>query len=315
MKSPQAALPLSALVILVALSWTLEGSETESTESTETAPAAVVADAAAQVAACADCHDIDNRGYVGNPHAVLNQDPALAAHFGVANSCEGCHGDATAHIESGGETDSLFVYGPGQSAAAQTDSCLSCHADAHPRFPNTRHAAAGLSCTDCHTIHDQDPGRSLLPKPQGVFAAIGGGSASAVCADCHGDVMARFQLNERHRLEEGILDCSSCHDPHAPEARLQLGGFKQEQCVQCHTDKGGPFVFEHHGQRVEGCVACHQPHGSVNRHMLTFQSVADLCYSCHAVVPGFHTRFDNTTQCTNCHSTIHGSNFDPAFLK
>ena len=96
---------------------------------------------------------------------------------------------------------------------------------------------------------------------------------------------------------------------------MLLGGFKQQQCTSCHTDKEGPFVFEHGSQRVEGCVACHDPHGSPNRHLLTFQSVADLCYSCHGVVPGFHTRFIADSQCTNCHSTIHGSNFDPFLLK
>jgi hypothetical protein len=49
--------------------------------------------------------------------------------------------------------------------------------------------------------------------------------------------------------------------------------------------------------------------------MLTFQNVADLCYSCHAVVPGFHASFGPDNQCTNCHSSIHGSNFNAFFLK
>jgi hypothetical protein len=49
--------------------------------------------------------------------------------------------------------------------------------------------------------------------------------------------------------------------------------------------------------------------------MLLFQNVAELCFSCHATVPGFHARFTLETQCTNCHSSIHGSNFDPFFLK
>jgi uncharacterized paraquat-inducible protein A len=49
--------------------------------------------------------------------------------------------------------------------------------------------------------------------------------------------------------------------------------------------------------------------------MLKFQNVAEACFSCHAVVPSFHSRFTAETPCTNCHSTIHGSNFHPAFLK
>lgn len=267
------------------------------------------------VATCADCHELDNAGYRDNPHAVLNRDPALATHLGVTSSCTACHGDPAAHIESAGDAGTIFAFGEGVSAAKQSEVCVSCHGDAHPRFAQTRHAMADLSCTSCHSIHSLDAGANLLAPPTNLAWSDLKGSASATCAECHSDVMVQFQFNERHRLEEGILDCSTCHNPHEPQPRLMLGGFKQEACVDCHTDKGGPFVFEHGSQRVEGCVACHDPHGSPNRHMLTFQSVADLCYSCHVAVPGFHTRFESTTQCTNCHSTIHGSNFDAAFLK
>jgi DmsE family decaheme c-type cytochrome len=143
---------------------------------------------------------------------------------------------------------------------------------------------------------------------------------SAACAECHADVAHDFEFNERHRLQEGILTCTSCHDPHGPSDRMRLAAFKQEACIDCHTDKGGPFVYEHGSSRVDGCVACHTPHGSVNRHLLTFQATGELCYSCHAVVPAFHVagsppRFGLDTNCTNCHSSIHGSNLDPFFLK
>jgi DmsE family decaheme c-type cytochrome len=141
--------------------------------------------------------------------------------------------------------------------------------------------------------------------------------------DCHAETVSDFAFNERHRLTEGILECTSCHDPHSRENRSLLGGFQHEQCATCHNDKGGPFIFEHAASRVEGCTACHSPHGSPNRHMLTHQSVAELCYTCHAEVPQFHSgfspvgppRFDLDTQCVNCHLTIHGSNLDPLFLR
>ncbi len=111
------------------------------------------------------------------------------------------------------------------------------------------------------------------------------------------------------------MECISCHDPHKPSSRMMLGGFKQEACVRCHADKDGPYVFEHPALRVEGCVACHSPHGSPNRHLLHFQKDAELCLSCHALVPGFHSRFTLDTNCANCHSSIHGSNLDPGFLR
>jgi hypothetical protein len=49
--------------------------------------------------------------------------------------------------------------------------------------------------------------------------------------------------------------------------------------------------------------------------MLKFQEVGALCFSCHTQVPGFHASFTLETNCANCHSSIHGSNFDRFFLK
>lgn len=266
---------------------------------------------------CTACHEEVVAGFDANPHSV-------AAGGGQAD-CSACHGDPSEHIASGGE-GAIFAFAEGDSHLKINENCLDCHDDAHSRFESGPHARAGMDCTSCHSIHgDGDrPTAGLMKRPvtrtEPVTEEVG--IASAACVDCHAEVAAQFQLNERHRLEEGIIDCSDCHDPHGPSTRLRLGGFKQDQCISCHTDKGGPFVFEHGAQKVEGCSACHEPHGSVNRHMLHFQSVAEQCYSCHPAVPQFHlgfgpgpARFDLDTQCTNCHSTIHGSNLDPGFLK
>lgn len=277
-----------------------------------------VSAAMAVVESCADCHDIDTLGYTHNPHGVLNTDAELAARFGVSNSCAGCHGDATEHIDTAGEDGTIFAFSEDQPATVKIEACLTCHADAHPRFFATAHAQAGLDCSSCHSIHASDSAKSLPRPMEGPLAmelAEQVGAADAVCSECHSGVFAEFEFNERHRLQEGIIGCGDCHSPHEPSSRMQLAGFKQQACVDCHADKGGPFVFEHGSSLVEGCTACHTPHGSVNRHMLKTQSVADLCYSCHAAVPGFHTRFTSESQCTNCHVTIHGSNFDEAYLK
>jgi len=263
---------------------------------------------------CADCHETEAAATLRGPHSALDTE-GLAALHGAASSCTACHGDPTAHLDSGGEPGNLFAFGDQDFANVKSAQCLECHGDSHPSFFASRHAAAGLDCGSCHSMHANDGTHRALLKPAADHGLIGGGGASASCSECHADVFASFEFNERHRLQEGTLDCSTCHDPHASQGRWRLGGFKQEQCTTCHADKSGPFVFEHGAQRVEGCVACHQPHGSPNRHMLTFQSVAELCYSCHVTVPGFHTRFTADSQCTHCHSTIHGSNFDAAFLK
>lgn len=261
---------------------------------------------------CGECHEDQLTSAHRGPHAAIDRDPELAALRGVSSSCAGCHGDPTEHLETT-EPESMFRFGDDQPAALQSSRCLDCHAGSHPRFLASPHAAAGLDCTSCHVIHGDSAGALLASKPQSALHALD--TASSTCTSCHGSVLAQFEFNERHRLQEGIIGCTDCHDPHAPNPRRLLGGFKQQQCAGCHVDKAGPFVFEHGSSRIEGCVACHEPHGAPSRHQLRFQSVADMCYSCHAAVPGFHTRFTSETVCTNCHSTIHGSNFHPAFLQ
>lgn len=272
---------------------------------------------------CTVCHRDKFESQSQNPHSAL-QSVAWQERSGEELTCLACHGDVSEHLASGGGLGNVLAFRD-EPALAQSERCLGCHSDTHPRFASSAHGVAGLTCTDCHSNHSPGARNSSLLKAA-TGGAVGLGSAtmvSATCADCHGDVSTQFAFNERHRLREGALECTSCHDPHAPQQRLLLGGFKQEQCLQCHTDKGGPFVFEHAASRTEGCSACHSPHGSPNRHMLAHQRVGELCISCHAVVPQFHLgfspvgspRFDLDTQCTNCHSTIHGSNFDPNFLK
>lgn len=266
---------------------------------------------------CADCHDDQVAAFAANPHAILD-DPEWGAYSTAGWSCASCHAGAADHAEEGGGTGNVFAFGEGTTAAERTQACQECHTDSHPRFRTSEHAQAGVDCSSCHQVHQPAAAAVALLRSGPMAAADPAdelGVRSRLCGECHGDVAARFQWNERHRLQEGILACTTCHDPHERATRARLAGFNQQACLDCHTDKGGPFIFEHAANRIDGCVACHDPHGSPNRHMLAFQRTAELCFSCHAQVPGFHSRFNLDSVCTNCHTTIHGSNFDQSFLK
>lgn len=242
---------------------------------------------------CGQCHEDAVKGFLQKPHAAIG-----------AASCTSCHAGSEKHIQEGGGTN-IFAFKPADPAAQKNNACLKCHTADSSQFIAGPHGKASLDCTTCHSVHAQPTKPNLLKS-----------SATKTCAACHQDVMAKFALNERHRLQEGILSCATCHNPHAPEARERLGGFKQEACLKCHTDKGGPYLYEHGSNRIEGCTICHESHGSPNRHMLTTQSVADLCFSCHVAAPAWHSRFgEKTTNCTTCHSTIHGSNLSKIFIK
>lgn len=290
----------SALLLLVLVS--AAGSARSATAGQEPAPAAPGGWTSKD---CGECHGEEVNALAETPHAALDRE-GLVAKAGVAQSCEACHGDPTEHLRTDGEA-AVFTFS--DTPQRNAEQCLTCHADTHPRFRLSAHAKAGLACVSCHAIHPVD-----APAEPEVAMDLRG-RPSAKCVDCHASEFTQFTFTDHHRLEEGTLECTSCHDPHAPPERPILGGFKQETCVGCHTDKGGPFIFEHPASRVEGCTSCHTPHGSPNRHLLMFQAVAEQCFSCHAAVPSFHTRFTLDTQCTNCHSQIHGSNLDPFFLK
>lgn len=254
---------------------------------------------------CLGCHDDAVESVARTAHVALDRSDAKSR-WHQSSSCTACHGDAREHVDQLGDAPVFSFDG---ATAENSARCLSCHVDEHPSFPRSEHARAGIGCTDCHESHPAATAEAT-DVPIGLR-----GRPSAQCVECHQSALTDFSFTNHHRLEEGTIECSSCHDPHAPESRFQLAGFRQEPCLECHTDKTGPFVFEHGGQWVEGCTACHTAHGSPNRHMLQFQRVAEQCYSCHAFVPGFHTRFDADTQCTNCHVAIHGSNLDAGFLK
>jgi len=265
---------------------------------------------------CAACHEDTAAAMAHNPHGVMDRaDSGIKSPTGA--SCTACHGDPTKHLESGDGGGPIFAFQDDTSAQQKSETCLTCHADTHPRFMKSAHAQAGVTCISCHSIHDPAPSSTHLLRANKLEEAFSPsmGEDSRLCATCHTDILAQFSYPQHHRVREGAVECTDCHNPHEPQSRLMLGGFKQEQCITCHTDKGGPFVFEHGSVRGEGCTACHEPHGSPNRHQLKFQRVADLCFSCHTMPPSFHTRFTAETQCTNCHSSIHGSNFHPAFLK
>ena len=256
--------------------------------------------------ACRACHaDVVAEGF---PHF---QDAA-----GESVSCAGCHINATGHPGAvDAEAPGIMGFAD-EPAAERAAVCTGCHQDQHPGTGLTAHGSAGVACSDCHRVHGDG---SRTPAPAG-FDRID--AASATCVACHEGVFSRFAFNERHRLDQGSVSCVSCHDPHADVA-ARLGGFADHTCAGCHAHTAGPFVFEHAASRVEGCAACHEPHGGPNRFLLTHQQEGELCYSCHAMVPQFHTgfgpggppRFGPDTVCTACHASIHGSNFDRNFLR
>lgn len=248
------------------------------------------------------------------------------AHFATVHSakyvppvkgCEMCHGPGRLHVQAGGQG---HIFNPAKASAREVaEMCVSCHQEKRAGqcgFHQNQHKIDAVTCNDCHHPHQELTHPDILRRP-----------SPGLCLDCHREIRAEFARPFHHKVPEGGMDCRDCHQQHSSFNITQsvetLGG-RDALCLRCHTDKEGPFVFEHIALRTDRCLACHVPHGSINPRMLVRSEIRLLCLECHgdrqgaaADAPqGFHDltspRYQN---CTSCHVMIHGSNTNRLFLR
>jgi predicted CXXCH cytochrome family protein len=295
---------------------------------------------------CEHCHEAQFKSFSKTAHAKLT----AAGWKPEQQGCESCHGPGRAHIEGAGDKTRIRTF-QHESAKQISDSCLRCHAGKEERnnFRRGEHWRNDVGCIDCHSPHvseravlreaglstdhravpsstlsssgrlpslstDQAPAKMLVkPDPQ-------------LCITCHNETRAQFLKPFHHRVLEGAMKCSDCHNQHGgfEQKQLRLVAGADQTCVKCHSDKQGPFVFEHPPAKIEGCATCHDAHGSSNPRLLKRTAVAQLCIECHTDshqaaapnTPNFHNleqaRYQN---CTTCHVKIHGSNAHPRFFR
>lgn len=349
--------------ILGTLLWATSGSLSQSNKQNQSNKAQSSTSAPGQSGAdyvgtetCQTCHEVQFNHFSKTIHARLENEPSWK---GKVAGCEACHGPGSKHVElmanvpegtkpsqPSGHLNIRSLKTDNETAKQISETCLACHSgkEEHNNFRRGEHWRNNVGCTDCHSAHDPMPG---LPRPES-HTLIADASARRVdtstlrllkdnevqlCLKCHTEQKAQFTMPFRHKVLEGIVKCSDCHNPH--------GGFESKQqrlttgtdaaCAKCHTDKQGPFAFEHSPVKVEGCAICHTPHGSSNPKLLTRSNTFQLCIECHSnahqlvlredgegapAPPGFH----NLTQerirnCTTCHTAIHGSNSHNFFFR
>jgi predicted CXXCH cytochrome family protein len=292
---------------------------------------------------CRSCHGAETQEFGKTQHASIHP-KSSAAIIG----CEMCHGPGKAHVDAeqaargddakaaaGAKLIFAFHGNPKQNS----EQCLRCHESTRDQkdFTHSAHALHGVACNNCHSMHLAEVARRPNAQAQGFAQATFFSvpklpeesrwlresmltkAQPDLCYGCHGNIQAQFALPTHHRVPEGLMKCTDCHNTHGTSNRRSLRQSGWETCTQCHTEKRGPFVFEHSAVKVEGCTACHTPHGSVNKNLIVRREERFLCLQWHvdpfaANVPHGRLSFQTRGDCTRCHASIHGSNFDANFL-
>lgn len=249
---------------------------------------------------CTACHDEKLEALKKSTHWPSFETRIDTGYIG----CQACHWPGEAHAEDPSNPQFAFRKEP---AHEQSGRCLKCHQKYG--VGQAIHVRQGLACVACHVSgHGEttsDIRTALLRKAD-----------PELCLSCHAKQKAQLQLPFHHKVTDGPLVCTDCHDPHASSGARSRVLMSNRECVRCHADKQGPFTFEHLSRTVTGCQSCHEPHGTTNPRLLVRSEVRFLCLECHGNTPRFHdlsqSRFQN---CTVCHTAIHGSHMDRKFLR
>jgi len=257
-------------------------------------PMVLALPARGEPADCAACHAAQREQFARSVHAAL--------------ACTECHGgdkayelppaDVQRYTAAEAATRPPFDHGTsfrGKPARAAVPlACGECHADVermnpfglrtdqlarywtsgHGKTLKTKGDDRVAVCTDCHGVHEIQPGHKLGSRTHPF-------SVPGTCAACHTDaaLMAEYGLpvevvdeyrqsvHGRLLLEQqdtGAPTCATCHGNHSamPPGFASVGAV----CGQCHDHVNKYFAtsvhFEQEGHR--GCVQCHG--GGEGRH-------------------------------------------------
>ena len=147
--------------------------------------------------ACMACHeDVYKKSFENTPHFKTT--------LGNGHGCESCHGPGSEHVEGGGDTSKIISFKTltRQDASAR---CLTCHAQnlKQRHFSSSAHASNDVGCLDCHSPHHaKEPQHLLIQKEP------------TQCYSCHATAKAEFARPYHHRVDEGLIHCSDCHNVH-----------------------------------------------------------------------------------------------------
>ena len=278
---------------------------------------------------CKNCHSDYFDSFQASVHGKTGHPRSPASNGG----CVACHANSAEHVKAGGGKGAGGIVNPSprnksMSAEQKSGICLNCHSTSRNLafWQAGQHRKNDVSCSNCHSMHgstalDNDKMLRVDTPTAGPYRTTVRQLAYETCVACHREQRAQILKPSHHPIVEGKVQCHNCHEPHGAMTPVMLKAeTARDLCLTCHTDKRGPWIWQH-APVMENCATCHTPHGSSHNRLLA-QKPPALCADCH---PGGHThgiydargiypstnpsniRFEGSG-CINCHRQIHGSN-------
>lgn len=157
------------------------------------------------------------------------------AHVGI--TCESCHGDTDAHVNTGGKSSLISI---AKLSPDKRDSiCISCHLEGDVSVDR-----AGRSMLDFRPGDSISEFRSYFIYEKHDAAARGVSEVE------------QFNQSMCKRSSGPGMSCTTCHDPHFSPTQQERIQFYRAKCLSCHT--GEKFRKDHHPDNPD-CMSCHMP--------------------------------------------------------
>jgi len=151
-------------------------------------------------------------------------------------TCAACHGDASAHLASGGKVHMLNI---DALAPVRRDSvCLNCHLEGQ----------AGVDRLG-KQIEKFKPGDDLFDYT--LFFVHRNENGSGGRATSQWEALLKSACKQKSGDK---LTCTTCHDPHGSPAPGERVVFYRQRCIGCHNAAG--FAERHHPENPD-CTECH----------------------------------------------------------